>query len=101
MGFQRIYRVLAENVTFATYGDRFRIAPEGVFGGSPGAKAETFVERGGQKIPLASKQQFTLQPDDRLVVRTGGGGGFGPPSDRAAALMETDEADGFTGNTGS
>ena len=101
MGFQRIYRVLAEDVTFATYGDRFRIAPEGVFGGSPGAKAETFVERGGKKIRLTSKQQFTLQPDDRLVVRTGGGGGFGPLSDRAASLMETDEADGFTGNTDS
>ena len=100
-GFQRIYRVLAEDVTFATYGDRFRIAPEGVFGGSPGAKAETFVERGGKKIWLTSKQQFTLQPDDRLVVRTGGGGGFGPLSDRAASLMETDEADGFTGNTDS
>ena len=100
-GFQRIYRVLAEDVTFATYGDRFRIAPEGVFGGSPGAKAETFVERGGKKIRLTSKQQFTLQPDDRLVVRTGGGGGFGPLSDRAASLMETDEADGFTGNTDS
>ena len=100
-GFQRIYRVLAEDVTFATYGDRFRIAPEGVFGGSPGAKAETFVERGGKKIRLTSKQQFTLQSDDRLVVRTGGGGGFGPLSDRAASLMETDEADGFTGNTDS
>ncbi|MDE0810732.1 MAG: hydantoinase B/oxoprolinase family protein, partial [Alphaproteobacteria bacterium] len=78
MGFQRIYRVLEDDVMFATYGDRFRIAPEGVFGGGPGAKAETFVERGGQKIPLASKQQFPLNSGDRLVVRTGGGGGYGP-----------------------
>jgi N-methylhydantoinase B len=98
MGFQRIYRVLEEDVTFATYGDRFRIAPEGLFGGSPGAKAESFVERGGQKIPLASKQQFPLMPGDRLVVRTGGGGGFGPPSDRASDLVRSDKADAFSGN---
>jgi N-methylhydantoinase B len=98
MGFQRIYRVLEEDVTFATYGDRFRIAPEGVFGGAPGAKAETFVERGGQKIPLASKQQFPLMRGDRLVVRTGGGGGYGPPRDRAPDLVTSDRSDEFTGN---
>ena len=100
MGFQRIYRVLEEDVTFATYGDRFRIAPEGVFGGAPGAKAETFVERGGQKIPLASKQQFGLMSGDRLVVRTGGGGGYGPPADRTPALVASDRADEFSGNLG-
>jgi len=98
MGFQRIYRILEEDVTFATYGDRFRIAPEGVFGGAPGAKAETFVERGGQKIPLASKQQFPLTPGDRLVVRTGGGGGYGPVTERASTLVSSDEHDGFEGN---
>lgn len=98
MGFQRIYRILEEDVTFATYGDRFRIAPEGVFGGSPGAKAETFVERGGQKIPLVSKQQFPLSPGDRLVVRTGGGGGYGPVAERSSALTSSDQRDGFEGN---
>ena len=40
MGFQRVYRILDRDVTFATYGDRFRIAAEGLFGGGPGAKAE-------------------------------------------------------------
>lgn len=100
MGFQRIYRILQEDVTFATYGDRFRIAPEGLFGGAPGAKAETFVERGGQKIPLASKQQFPLIPGDRLVVRTGGGGGYGAAEDRGQGMVEGDRADGFVGNTG-
>ncbi|GIR55590.1 MAG: hypothetical protein CM15mP62_30610 [Rhodospirillaceae bacterium] len=67
----------------------FRIAPEGVLGGGAGAQAETFVERGGQVIQLESKQQFVLHKGDRLVVRTGGGGGYGLPSERNARLEKT------------
>ena len=34
LGFQRRYHILADNVTFATYSDRFRLAPQGLFGGT-------------------------------------------------------------------
>ena len=98
MGFQKIYKILSDNVTFATYGDRFRIAPEGVLGGGPGAQAETFVERGNQIIQLESKQQFILQKGDRLVVRTGGGGGYGVPSERSTGLKEDDKLNGISTN---
>ena len=98
MGFQKTYKILSDNVTFATYGDRFRIAPEGVLGGGAGAQAETFVERGGQVIQLESKQQFVLHKGDRLVVRTGGGGGYGLPSERNARLRENDKLSGILTN---
>ena len=98
MGFQKTYRILSGNVTFATYGDRFRIAPAGVLGGGSGAQAETFVERGGQVIQLESKQQFVLHEGDRLVVRTGGGGGYGSPSERNAGLRENDQLNGISTN---
>ena len=98
MGFQKTYRILSGNVTFATYGDRFRIAPAGVLGGGSGAQAETFVERGGQVIQLESKQQFVLHEGDRLVVRTGGGGGYGKPSERNAGLRENDQLNGISTN---
>ena len=100
MGFQRTYRILDRGVTFATYGDRFRVGAEGRFGGGPGARAETFVLRGGQKIPLRSKQHFALDRDDRLFVRTGGGGGYGPPGERDATLVERDRIEGFESNPG-
>ena len=100
MGFQRVYRILDDGVTFATYGDRFRIGAEGRFGGGPGATAETFVARGGQRIRLRSKQQFPLSRGDRLVVRTGGGGGYGPAGEREAALTEHDRLEGFSINPG-
>ena len=98
MGFQRVYRILESGVTFATYGDRFRLGAEGLFGGGPGATAESFVMRGGQRIPLRSKQQFALSRGDRLVVRTGGGGGYGPPGERDASLAARDRMDGFGSN---
>jgi N-methylhydantoinase B len=98
MGFQKTYKILSDNVTFATYGDRFRIAPEGVLGGGAGAQAETFVERGGQVIQLESKQQFVLHEGDILVVRTGGGGGYGLPSERNARLRENDKLSGVLTN---
>ena len=98
MGFQKTYKILSDDVTFATYGDRFRIAPEGVLGGGAGAQAETFVERGGQVIKLESKQQFVLHEGDILVVRTGGGGGYGLPSERNARLRENDKLSGILTN---
>ena len=45
-GIQRIYQILSDDVQFATYADRFKIAPEGLFGGKPGRCAQTWVERG-------------------------------------------------------
>ncbi|MEM1316492.1 MAG: hydantoinase B/oxoprolinase family protein, partial [Pseudomonadota bacterium] len=79
MGFERSYRVLSDGVTFATYGDRFIRPAEGLFGGEDGAPAETWIERGDERIPLRSKTGCALQKDDLLVVRTGGGGGYGAP----------------------
>jgi len=95
LGFQRVYEVLADDVTFATYADRFKIAPQGLFGGEPGRTAETFVERGNERIALASKQSFPLRKGDRLVMRTGGGAGYGPPDERSPGLAERDHLDGF------
>lgn len=81
MGCERIYEMLEDDVVFAIYSDRFRIPAQGVFGGSPGACAECFVRRGGDKIPLRSKDSVTLQKGDLLVLRTGGGGGYGRHGD--------------------
>ncbi|MFY0614082.1 MAG: hydantoinase B/oxoprolinase family protein [Hyphomicrobiaceae bacterium] len=76
-GLERCYRILDDGVQFATYTDRFKTQAEGLFGGQPGASAEYVVERGSEAIRLPSKTRVTLERDDLLVVRTGGGGGYG------------------------
>ena len=56
--------------------------------------------RGGRKIPLESKPQLPSVRGDRLVARTGGGGGYDPPGERDANLAERDRLDGFASNPG-
>lgn len=77
MGLERAYRILAENVQFSTYCDRFKIGARGLFGGADGAPAESMIERGDETIKLASKVGVLLQQGDLLIIRTGGGGGYG------------------------
>ncbi|ANK79473.1 MAG: methylhydantoinase [Rhizobiales bacterium NRL2] len=95
LGFQRVYEILDDDVTFAAYGDRFIIPPEGLFGGESGGKASAWVIRGGERIELRSKLSMAMRKGDRLVVRTGGGAGYGDPAKRSAALRERDRIDGY------
>ncbi len=95
LGFERRYRILADEVQLATYSDRFRIAPEGLFGGADGACATTEVLRGEERIALPSKTSFALKAGDVLVTRTGGGAGYGDPAERRPALRERDRREGF------
>jgi N-methylhydantoinase B len=100
LGIRRVYDILKDDVSFATYGDRFRIAPEGLFGGAEGLRARSWIERDGQVIELPSKCSFALKKGDRLVLETGGGAGYGVPAERATADLERDIALGFVTGEG-
>jgi N-methylhydantoinase B len=95
LGMVRRYLILEDDVTFATYSDRFRIPPEGLFGGEPGACAATHVERDGKIIELPSKTSFALRKGDVLVACTGGGAGYGNPAERDAKDRARDLRQGF------
>ncbi|MEJ6405078.1 hydantoinase B/oxoprolinase family protein [Yoonia sp. 2307UL14-13] len=74
--------------------DHGRFGPQGALGGEDGAVNEVEILRGGETyIPehLSKEQDITLQPGDRVRVRTPGGGGYGDPAERDAKLLETDK----------
>jgi len=98
LGICRRYHILDDNVTFATYSDRFRLPPEGLFGGAEGACAATQVLRGEEVIDLPSKTSFALQKGDILVAYTGGGAGYGDPAKRSNRDIERDVREGFSGD---
>lgn len=95
MGFCRRYLITRDQVSLATYGDRFVFAPPGLFGGQPGARAATHVVRRGKRIPIGSKQSFALARGDVLVMLTGGGAGYGEPVERPRQLVAQDLAEGL------
>lgn len=95
LALRKVYEILENGVVFATYGDRFKIAAEGIFGGEAGQTAMNRVLRGDQVIDLTSKCQFKLQKGDRLIVQTAAGGGYGAAQDRPNARSLRDYEDGL------
>jgi N-methylhydantoinase B len=95
LGFTRAYEITRDDVTFATYSDRFTIAPDGIFGGEDGQTGRCEVRRGSEIIPLHSKSSMDLRKGDVLAIHVGGGGGYGDPADRTRDAIERDIDDGL------
>ncbi|MFB7591834.1 hydantoinase B/oxoprolinase family protein [Streptomyces sp. NPDC056169] len=79
-GVERRIRFLEPMTVTLLTGHR-RVPPYGMAGGEPGALGENLVERADGTVEhLGGAATAELGPDDVLVVRTPGGGGYGPPS---------------------
>jgi N-methylhydantoinase B len=94
LGFLRRFAITADGVQLSLYSDHFRRAPEGLFGGEPGATGYCEIRRGGQTIRLSSKEKVSLLKGDVVTLAVGGGGGYGDPADRAQERIAADLADG-------
>ena len=77
-GILREYEMLVP-ATVTVNSERRRRAPYGINGGENGAVGvNTFIE-GGQAQVVTGKHRANMQPDDRVIVETPGGGGWGLP----------------------
>jgi N-methylhydantoinase A len=78
--------------------DHGRFGPPGVLGGGDGARNVVRVHRGGTVyVPahLSKDQNIRVVAGDRVEVMTPGGGGYGDPRRRPAALVARDIARGY------
>ena len=84
--------------TFLGTLDRARIAPWGLFGGGDGGKAALVLNAGtGKEQALNPKVAgVRLAEGDAVTIVTPGAGGYGPPAERAADLVERDRREGKT-----
>jgi N-methylhydantoinase B len=95
LGIRRIYHFLdAADAVVYTEQSRPVAAPAGMRGGGAGTSASVrLVRASGAEIEI-SKSRVSVEPGDRLVVTTGGGGGFGDPLLRSRAAVLSDLREG-------
>jgi len=91
LGIEIAVRVLCDAFTNINI-ERQRTAPWGIFGGACGAKAKALVKPTGDDPGswLTKKPNYPLKKGGSIVFFTAGGGGYGPPSERAPELIERD-----------
>jgi N-methylhydantoinase B len=76
-------------VAYAVDGHDF--PPKGVRGGQPGARQDVFKQSGdGSVVPAELTATLTLQPGERIISHTNGGGGYGDPCERDAEYVRAD-----------
>ena len=105
---ERVLEVAADAIVVSEFADRTETRPWGLFGGLPGASAATLVRRAhedgwqtfGEAFGTVSNTKFSgvvLRHGDQVVIRTAGGGGYGPPSERLPELVREDIENGVVG----
>ncbi len=77
--------------TFMAERTRPEAAAPGVAGGGAGAPGEVLIN-GKRADP---KAQHLVEYGGTMELKTPGGGGYGPPAQRAAAAIEADRIDGY------
>ena len=91
LGIRRVYEFLDDaDGVFYSEQTLERFAPQGVHGGRAGTAARLVLERADGTEVEITKRRLTVGPGDRLVVVTGGGGGFGDPRERDQAAVLAD-----------
>jgi N-methylhydantoinase B len=96
LGFRKKYRMTAP-ANLGTNLDRTKFPPWGVQGGKDAVPGRfTLVKAGSATAqPVDKENAYPLQPGDLVCVETGGGGGYGPPSERALELIQRDLDGGY------
>src|SRR6516162_8689508 len=95
LGFRKRYRILAP-CNLQALCDRVKYPPWGVHGGKEAKSGQiTVVKRSGAREIIHKSKGYPLEPGDEIIVETGGGGGYGPPSERPRELIERDVRRGY------
>jgi len=82
-GMRKDYRIIPEKGSFTTSINRIKYPPWGVEGGEYGTCNHMVIIRDGEEIwDGGRKLNFSLQKDDVVSIRSGGGGGWGDPLER-------------------
>ena len=95
LGFRKKYQLLGDADLQAMF-DRVKYPPWGVYGGQEGQSGRIVVEKiSGEKEIIYKEKAYPLKAGDKITVETGGGGGYGAPSERPRESVERDVMRGY------
>jgi N-methylhydantoinase B len=94
LGVRRDYEFYGEEATFSLLTDRTKSEPWGLFGGESASPSRFYLDPDGDARELSSKSTTELDVGDVVSVRTPGGGGYGPPTERDPDAVLADVRDG-------
>ncbi|MBW8637866.1 hydantoinase B/oxoprolinase family protein [Hoeflea sp. WL0058] len=84
-------------INFQTRIERVNNPPHGLFGGMPGMGNQVAVRRSNGEETVFPNGKLTdqLEAGEAYILRSGGGGGFGPPGKRNPASIRHDIVQGY------
>ena len=97
LGTEQVIRALAP-ITVDVQAERMHCAPWGIEGGMAGMGNHVTTRIDGKEVlerANAKLRNQRLKPGDALILRTGGGGGFGPPLERDRERVAHDVRQGY------
>jgi len=96
LGHIRDFQALADRLLVLTSIERHEYKPWGIFGGLEGASNDAILNPGtpGER-EVRKVTNFPLKYGDVLSIRSGGGGGYGPPWERDPRRVLGDVIDGY------
>ena len=96
LGIKRKFRIEGHKSILTINTDWIKQKPNGTEGGGTGAKTKIVINEGteNEEVPMFCKAIRTLGHDETFTIYTGGGNGYGAPSERNPKLVEQDILDG-------
>jgi N-methylhydantoinase B len=106
LGYRRTLLATAVPITGSQCSDRHEVKPWPIFGGEPGGNGGTLIRKAGStewktvrerygKISSSKYANITIEPGDRIMLTTPGGGGYGDPAARDPAAVAEDVREGY------
>jgi N-methylhydantoinase B len=95
LGHARDYRVLHDGVKVVIGIDRHNDKPWGAFGGLEGLSNDVILDPGPGERQIRKVSDFSVPQGSLISLRSGGGGGYGPPFDRDPEKVLNDLVDEY------